>query len=158
MLERYLKATLASIGDAVICTNAAGRIVFANKVAQSLLRAEESDILDKPLDEVFRIRNEFTGAKVESPLAKALKEGVTQGLANHTVLIALDGTEVPIDDSAAPIRNEMGDVEGAVMVFRDITERRREEANTHLLASIVESTDDAIISKDVRGIITSWNK
>ena len=158
MLERYLKATLASIGDAVICTDATAKIIFANKVAQSLMRATESELLDKPLDEVFRIQNEYTRVRVASPIAKALKESKTQGLANDTVLIAFDGTEVPIDDSAAPIIDETGEIQGAVLVFRDITARRREEETGRLLASIVESSDDIIISKDVRGIITSWNK
>lgn len=96
--------------------------------------------------------------KVESPLTKVLSEGVTVGLANHTVLIAQDGTEIPIDDSAAPIRGEDGELQGAVLVFRDITARRKAELAQRLLGAIVESSDDAIISKDVNGIVTSWNK
>ena len=80
------------------------------------------------------------------------------GLANHTLLIAQDGTEIPIDDSAAPIRDRNGSVQGTVLVFRDITERRRAEAAGHLLASIVECSDDAIISKDLKGVVTTWNK
>src|SRR5258707_15846437 len=110
--EEYLRTAVASIGDAVIPTDAEGRIVFANRVALSFLRAAEADILGKHLNEVFRIQNEFTRAKVESPVGKVLREGAIVGLANHTVLIALDGTEIPIDDSAAPIRNEKGEVQG----------------------------------------------
>jgi PAS domain S-box-containing protein len=155
--ERF-ETTLASIGDAVIATDAEGRVTFVNKIARSLLRASEADVAGKHLDDVFRIVNEFTRAKVESPVIKVLREGKVVGLANHTVLIAQDGAEVPIDDSAAPICAESGLILGTVLVFRDITERRRAEAASRLLSSIVESSDDAIISKDLNGIVTSWNK
>ena len=122
-----LKATLAGIGDAVISTDSEGRIVFANQVAQSVLRWPEAEMLGKHLDDVFRIINEFSREKVESPVAKVLREGAIVGLANHTVLIARDGTEVPIDDSGAPIRGEGGTIQGTVLVFRDISERRQKE-------------------------------
>src|SRR5215469_2706389 len=157
-LEHYLKTTLASIGDAVISTDPDGRVLFVNKVALSLLRDTEADIQGKHIDEIFNIQNEFTRRKVESPLLKVLADGVTVGLANHTVLVARDGTEIPIDDSAAPIRGEDGELHGAVLVFRDITLRRRAEITQRLLSAIVESSDDAIINKDVNGIVTSWNK
>jgi two-component system, LuxR family, sensor kinase FixL len=153
-----LKTTIASIGDAVISTDAQGRIVYANKVAQSLLRASETEVVGKHLDDVFRIVNEFTREKVESPVTKVLREGTIVGMANHTILIGQDGTETPIDDSGAPIRTEGGPIQGTVLVFRDITERRRAEATSRLLASIVESSTDAIYSKDLNGIVTSWNK
>src|SRR5205823_8348305 len=86
-----------------------------------------------------------------------LRDGVTVGLANHTLLLTRDGREVPIDDSAAPIRGADGSVAGVVLVFRDVTELRRAvEARLHL-AAIVESSDDAIISKNLDGLIVSWN-
>jgi PAS domain S-box-containing protein len=157
-LEQYLRTTLASIGDAIISTDAEGRIVFINKVGLALLRANEADVKGKHIDEIFKIQNEFTRRKVESPLTRVLTDGVTVGLANHTVLTAQDGTEIPIDDSAAPIRDEDGELQGAVLVFRDITDRRKAEITQRLLAAIVEFSDDAIISKDVNGIVTSWNK
>lgn len=156
--RQRFETTLASIGDAVIATDAEGRIVFFNKIALSLLRATETDIVGKHLDDVFRIVNEFSRAKVESPVTKVLREGRIVGLANHTILIAQDGKEIPIDDSGAPIRREGSPISGTVLVFRDITERRRAERTAQLLSAIVESSDDAIISKDLNGVVTSWNK
>lgn len=123
----WFETTLASIGDAVIVTDARGRVISANKVAQAVVKWPDSEIVGKDLDEVFRIVNEFSRAKVESPVARVLREGSIVGLANHTILIASDGTEVPIDDSAAPIRGASGAVLGTVLVFRDITSRRRAE-------------------------------
>ena len=153
-----LWVTLSSIGDAVMATDAQGQVTFANKVALSLLRSKEADISGKPLTEVFRIVNEYTHASVENPVTRVLREGAIVGLANHTVLIAADGTETPIDDSAAPIRSGNAEIQGVVLVFRDITERRRAEVADQLLASIIESSDDAIISKNLKGMVTSWNK
>jgi PAS domain S-box-containing protein len=157
-LEEQLRTTLASIGDAVISTDPGGKVVFVNKVAQSILRTPESGLLGRQLQDVFHIVNEFTRDIVANPVERVLREGVTVGLANHSILITRDGAEIPIDDSASPIRSDSGELQGAVLVFRDITERRRAEMNHRLLAGIIESSDDAIISKDLNGIVTSWNR
>ncbi len=154
--RNLLQTTLTSIGDAVISTDVGGRIMFANPVARYLLRWPHAEIAGEPIDAVFRVVNEFTRAPVDSPVAKVLREGAAAGLANHTILIAADGTEIPIDDSAAPIR-QGGQVVGVVLVFRDITERRRAQRDAAYLASIVEWSDDAIIGRSPGGIIQSWN-
>jgi PAS domain S-box-containing protein len=157
-VRESLRTTLASIGDAVISTDARGRVVFVNAVAQSLVGLEEDDIVGKHLDEVFHIVNEFSRAKVESPVAQVLREGRIVGMANHTVLVARDGSEIPIDDSGAPIRDQKGAVQGTVLVFRDVSARRRADQTSRLLASIVQSTHDAVFSKDLNAIVTSWNR
>lgn len=153
-----LQTTLASIGDAVISTDCEGRIVFANPAARATLRTGDADITGRPLEELFRIVNEYTRATVENPVTKVLREGTVVGLANHTILIAQDGTEIPIDDSGAPIRGADSEILGTVLVFRDILERRQAEQKLTLLANVVEFSDDAIVSKDMNGLVTSWNK
>ncbi len=155
--QERLRTTLASIGDAVIATDTKSRVTFLNPIAESLTGWTQDAAKGTPLLSVFKIVNEQSRKPVEDPTNRALREGTVVGLANHTVLIAKDGSERPIDDSAAPIRDERGRVIGVVLVFRDVTERKLAEKSARFLASIVESSDDAIIGKDVNGIITSWN-
>lgn len=125
--REMFRTTIASIGDAVMTTDTQGRVTYLNSVAQSLTGWRQEAAVGQPLETVFRIVNEETRASVENPVAKVLRQGIVVGLANHTVLIAKDGTERPVDDSAAPIRDPKGNVSGVVMVFRDVTERRRAE-------------------------------
>jgi PAS domain S-box-containing protein len=125
--ERWLKTTLRSIGDAVIATDASGRVVFMNHVAEQLTGWEEPLARGVPLEEVFHIVHEETREGVESPAARVLREGAVVGLANHTLLVSRRGEEVPIDDSGAPILDEAGKLLGVVLVFRDVSERRRVE-------------------------------
>jgi PAS domain S-box-containing protein len=132
-LRASLATTLRSIGDAVIATDAAGKVSLMNRVAEALTGFPEADALGRPLDEVFRIINEHTRAVVESPVDKVLASGGIVGLANHTVLIARDGREIAIDDSGAPIRGDAGRIEGVVLVFRDVSDRKLQEARRTFL-------------------------
>jgi diguanylate cyclase (GGDEF)-like protein/PAS domain S-box-containing protein len=122
-MERWLAATLTSIGDAVITTDVEGRVSFMNPVAESLTGWSAPHAAGCSLDEVFQIVNAVTRQPIESPVVQVLREGVVVGLAPETLLRRPDGDELPIDDSAAPIRDAQGALTGVVVVFRDVTER-----------------------------------
>ena len=161
--RELLRVTLGSIGDAVITTDTRGNITYLNPVAEQTTGWSQ-EAVGQPLDRVFRIVNEDTRKPVDNPAVKALRDGAVVGLANHTLLVRKDGTELAIDDSAAPIKDENGAVSGCVLIFRDVSERRRLERDAagrltaaNLLASIVESSDDAIVRKSLNGTIESWN-
>jgi len=126
--EQHLRTTLASIGDGVITCGPDGKVQLMNPVAQELTGWLESQAHGLPLEEVFRIVNETTRQPVENPVAKVQRLNRIVGIANHTVLIRKDGSEIAIDDSGSPIRNEVGELAGVVMVFRDITMERRTRA------------------------------
>ncbi len=150
-----LQTTLSSIGDGVIATDGAGRITFVNLVAQQLTGWSELDAIGKSIPEVFRVVDEATRSVVPSPVELALRDGVIAGLADHTLLLARDGREISVDDSAAPICGQSGEVVGAVLVFRDITARRRseralEESGARFQAA-VKAVSDIIWTNNSRG-------
>lgn len=155
--SQILEVTLASIGDAVVVTDADGRVTFLNSVAEQLTGWSNQASREQPLKDVFHVINERTREPVIDPVARVMQTGAIAGLANHSVLLARDGREIPIDDSAAPIRLPDGRVFGVVLIFRDISEQRRAELTRGWLAAIIESSDDAIVSKTLDGRITSWN-
>ena len=137
--RRWLVTTLQSIGDAVIATDTAGRITFMNGVAERLTGWAENEARGRPLTEIFQIFSEITREVVESPVTKVLREGTVVGLANHTLLRTKHGSEIPIDDSGAPIRDETGTIYGVVMVFRDVTVEKRAEKRRAFLARAMET-------------------
>ena len=127
--QRELYATtLSSIGDAVITTDEQGKITFMNLVAEQLTGWTAAEVTGVPLGDIFRIINESTRLPVENPVEKVLRLGMIVGLANHTLLIRKDGSEIPIDDSGAPIRHGDGKIRGVVLVFRDFSEHKKSEA------------------------------
>lgn len=134
-----LETTLHSIGDAVIVTDAQGVITLFNPTAEAVSGWKKHEALGTPLSSVFRIVNEYTREPVESPVDKVLRTGQIVGLANHTVLIRKDNSELAIDDSGAPIYNDKGEIAGVVLVFRDIEARRVAERELALRNAELES-------------------
>jgi PAS domain S-box-containing protein len=130
--SEWLAVTLSSIGDGVITTDQRGRATFLNPMAEKLTGWGTDEARGRPLEEIFEIVNEHTREVVENPVHKVLETGLVVGLANHTILIAKDGREIPIDDSGAPIRNEEGLAAGVVLIFRDVSERKKTEDDLRL--------------------------
>lgn len=122
-----LQVTLRSIGDAVMATDAEGRVDFLNPVAESMLGWSQEEAKGKPLPEVFRIFHEPTLTPAENPAVRVLRENVMTGLGHHTVLRSRHGRQIPIEDSAAPIRGKDGKVKGVILVFHDVTEKHHAE-------------------------------
>lgn len=140
--EKWFATTLRSIGDAVITTDSNGLITFMNSVAEGLMGWTLEEVLNKNLTEIFNIINRDTRLPVENPVTRVLFEGFIVGLANHTVLIARDGTEIPIDDSAAPIKDDKDNIIGVILVFRDITEREKSEQEREITIKFLQLVNE----------------
>jgi PAS domain S-box-containing protein len=153
----WFHTTLTSIGDAVISTDADGRITLMNPEAEKLTGWTLNESRGKPLAEIFRILNEETRQTVENPVEKVRRLNRVMGLANHTILLNKSGREVAIDDSAAPIFGPDGGLTGIVLVFRDVTEQRAAQVAVARLAAIVKFSGDAVITKNLNGILQTWN-
>ena len=125
--REWLQVTLQSIGDAVITSDAAGKVISLNPVAEELTGWNMAEAVNRPIIEVLHIINEKSRQLAPNPVERVLTQGKVVGLANHTALISRDGTERAIEDSAAPIKDAQGRVLGVVMVFRDATDKRRAE-------------------------------
>jgi PAS domain S-box-containing protein len=142
--KKLLETTLAGIGDGVIATDISGGITFINPMAQKLTGWSKDEALGRHIREVFPIVDETTQVKADNPLEKTLVEGTAVGLANHTNLISKDGSQLPIDDSAAPLRDEHGALIGAVLVFRDISMRRHSERQLQESAAALQRSNEEL--------------
>ncbi len=156
--EQRWATTLASIGDAVIATDLTGRLTFMNAVAENLTGWTLKEASMKPVTEVFSIINEHTRQRVKDPVAKVIENGMIVGLANHTVLVRKDGTEVPIDDSGAPIMDKNGKTTGVVLVFRDITERKQAMKEVESLAKFPSENPSPVVRASIDGTIIYANR
>ncbi len=159
--ERY-RATMMSVGDGVITTDTEGRVELLNPIAEALTGWQQEQARGKPLEQVFRIINEDTRQAAENPARQVMRDGCVVGLANHTVLVASDGTERLIADSGAPIRDDSGVVTGVVLVFRDQTQERaaqRELRESEIfLKSIFEQSPHAMWVSDSQGTLIRLNQ
>jgi PAS domain S-box-containing protein len=160
--EEKLSITLNSIGDAVIATDIDACVTLMNPLAEQLTGWTQDQSHGRPISEIFHIIHKETRQAANIPVLQALKNGTTHGLANHTVLIAREGDERDIADSCAPIRDREGQVIGAVLVFRDVTQEyamqqalRDQQFYTR---SLIESNLDALMTTDISGMITDVNK
>lgn len=156
--EETLKAILRSIGDGVIATDTKARITNINKAAEQITGWTNAEVKGRPLKQIFNIVNANTGEKAENPVTRALREGIIIGLANHTKLIARDGKEYQIADSCAPVRDISGNIIGAVLAFRDVTEEyNQREAlfrNEEKFRLIAEASAEEIWQLDKTGKMT----
>lgn len=148
--EENLSTTLHSIGDAVLATDIAGRITRMNPVAERLTGWRIAQAHGLPVEEVFHIVHDQTREPVPVPVAAVLATGETQVLSDHCVLIARDGTEWPVADSAAPIRDAKGLLRGVVLVFRDVTAERE--------AARIIREQNALLEADVRKRTAQWHE
>lgn len=159
--EERLRITLSSIGDAVIVTDTHGTVTYINPVAIQLTGWTSLQALGQPLTKVFNIVDAYTLESVNNPVKRVLDTGSIVGLDNHTKLIAKDGSEYHIADSAAPMRNPAGDISGVVLVFRDITEERtlfsELESSQAMIKALLNTVPDMIWLKDTQGSYLACN-
>lgn len=160
--EEWLHVTLGSIGDAVIASDTAGKVTFINPIAAALTGWTPEEAYEQPVSQIFQIINDVTHVSAENLVERVLSEKRIVELANHTVLVTRDGREVPIDDSAAPITDKAGQVIGVVIVFHDVTEKRRtEEAlqqSQHQFATLIQNVESGVALIDEHGQFTIVNR
>lgn len=155
--EGWLATTLGSIGDAVIATDGLRRVTYLNPVAERLTGWLLPEARGRPASEVFRVTDARTGTPLESPVASVLRDGNPAGLARHAWLTSRDGQRLPIADSAAPIRKPGGEIEGVVLIFRDVAKAFETESRLRLYADLVDHMHDGVIAMDPDFRVTAWN-
>jgi PAS domain S-box-containing protein len=160
--KERLSVTLSSIGDGVIAVDTGGRVTLINPVAETLTGYHQADAMGRPMGEIFNIISEQTRQPAKNPVQRVFEEGIIVGLANHTALITRDGTERSIADSAAPIRDSDGQMLGAILVFRDVTEERYLEKalfeEKERLAVTLRSIGEGVITTDTEGMVILINR
>jgi len=149
--------TLASIGDGVISTDCDGRITFLNRVACELTGWTQSEAIGQPIETVFVVRDEESGAAVEAPTTTAMRARRVVGLDSHTVLLTKSGSRIPVGDSGAPVFDAAGEMVGAVIVFHDTSALRAKDAELRRLKRMIDLSQDAIIVTDAERRIVTWN-
>jgi PAS domain S-box-containing protein len=156
--EERWTATLGSIGEAVIATDSEGRITFLNPIAAALTGWEPEEALNQPIGNVLRLINEKSGMTADNEVLRVLKEKQILAVANHVDLVTRDGREISVEHSAAPILAGKGRVIGVVLVFRDVSERRREQIETAEQAALLELTQDSVFVIDMEGTVLFWSR
>jgi PAS domain S-box-containing protein len=156
--REWLRVTLTSIGDAVLATDTARRILFINPVASALTGWAEEEAIGRPIESVFRIMDEETRQPVADVVARVLQESRVLGLANNAVLIDRHGQRIPIEDSAAPIRDAHGEVTGVVLVFRNVAERRRARELMRSAALFPEENPTPVLRAGRNGTLLFANR
>ena len=156
--EERWTATLGSIGEAVIATDSEARITFLNPIAATLTGWQPAEALNQPIGNVLRLINETSGMTADNEVLRVLKEKQVLAVANHVELVTRDGREIAVEHSAAPILAAKGEVIGAVLVFRDVAERRQEQIETAEQAALLELTQDSVFVIDLEGTILFWSR
>ncbi len=155
--QRWLASMLTSLSEGGIAVDGAGRITFMNHVAERLTGWARAAATGRHVESVVWLVEEAGRQRVENPAAEAVRQGATSAAPRRALLVSRDGSECPVEATAAIFRGEAGDVFGAIMVLHDVSELRRAAQFQSRLAAIVESSDDAIASKTPDGVVLSWN-
>jgi PAS domain S-box-containing protein len=155
--QRWLATTLRSIGDAVIATDKKGVVTFMNIIAEQLTGWTQAEAVGNKFSNIFIVENENTGKRLPNPVAKVLRDRTSLSLTNHTILVSKTGTKTYIEDSAAPIFLETGEITGVVLTFRDVTEKRKSQdalnKSEKRFRAMIEKSSEVVVIIDAAGSI-----